>query len=187
VDWRVANSAVILPLVRTLIDCFYNISVIFQNPGEVGYLFRASGYRRTLESLDADERRYGVIPDGKTTSFSAANSSTSTCVRTGSRKWRSESKALANFQWLSRARERRASNATPTFLKEFTYGFWQEYSAISHATFQGLLPITLFLAPKDLPHEDGVKIEPASEQMIGIPIARVTGVLARTLTEIQRR
>lgn len=31
---------------------------------------------------------------------------------------------------------------------EFAYGFWQEYSAISHATFQGLPQIGIFLAPK---------------------------------------
>jgi hypothetical protein len=59
VRWRVAYSAVILPLARTMINCSYNISAIFENPGEMGYLFRASGYRRTLGSLDADKRRYG--------------------------------------------------------------------------------------------------------------------------------
>jgi hypothetical protein len=61
-DYRIAYSAVILPLIRCMIDCLYNITVILTNPGLIGYEFRASGYRRVLESLDDDERRYGGDP-----------------------------------------------------------------------------------------------------------------------------
>src|SRR6266852_6333938 len=43
VDYRVAYSAVILPLVRTMIDCLYNITAILKNPGPKGYQFRESG------------------------------------------------------------------------------------------------------------------------------------------------
>ncbi len=59
VDWRPAYSAAILPLARTMIDCLYNITAILQNPGVNGWLFRESGYRLALESLDADEKSYG--------------------------------------------------------------------------------------------------------------------------------
>lgn len=61
-DWRVQYSAVILPLVRTIIDCFYNISSILQNPGEKGQLYRASGFKRMLEAIEANERRYAGDP-----------------------------------------------------------------------------------------------------------------------------
>jgi hypothetical protein len=143
-----------------MINCFYNISAIFENPGEMGYLFRASGYRRTLESLDADKRRYGgdarwedyFLQRRKLIDFDMRTN--------GFTKCRSGDKALAPGKGAPPAPHQQ-------FLREFTYG-WQEYSAISHATFQGLLPIALFLAPKDLPHEDRVKIEPASEQTIAI-------------------
>jgi hypothetical protein len=61
-DWRAAYTAVMLPLVRSMIDCLYNITTILENPGPNGHLFRESGYRLTLEALDADERRYGGDP-----------------------------------------------------------------------------------------------------------------------------
>ena len=63
VDWRVAYSVVILPLIRTMIDCLYNITAILQNPGVKGYQFRESGYKLMLQALDADERRYGGVPE----------------------------------------------------------------------------------------------------------------------------
>jgi hypothetical protein len=81
----------------------------------------------------------------------------------------------------------RATTPTPhqQFFMEFAYGFWQEYSAISHATFQGLPQIGIFLAPNDMPHDDQAKIDDAAEQMIAIHVARVAAVLLCTLTEVQ--
>jgi hypothetical protein len=80
-------------------------------------------------------------------------------------------------------------NVPPTthqqFLKKLTYGFWQEYSGISHATFQGLLPIAVQLAPKDLPHEFQPMIEAQAESLVGMHIPRVAAILLCTLTEIQ--
>jgi hypothetical protein len=61
-DWRPAYLAVMLPLIRTMIDCLYNVTAILQNPGPNGYLFRMSGYRLVLESLDSDKARYGGDP-----------------------------------------------------------------------------------------------------------------------------
>src|SRR5260370_1131729 len=59
VDWKPAYSAVILPLARTMIDGLYNITAILENPATNGYLFRESGFRLALESLDSDERNSG--------------------------------------------------------------------------------------------------------------------------------
>ncbi|MCU1243215.1 MAG: hypothetical protein JWO71_3941 [Candidatus Acidoferrum typicum] len=50
-DWRAAYTAVMLPLVRSMIDGLYNITTILENPGPNGYLFRESGYRLMLEAL----------------------------------------------------------------------------------------------------------------------------------------
>jgi hypothetical protein len=54
VDYRIAYSAVILPLVRTMIDCLYNITAILKSPGPKGYQFRESGLKQILNALDAD-------------------------------------------------------------------------------------------------------------------------------------
>jgi hypothetical protein len=186
VDWRVAYSAVILPLVRTMIDCLYNVTAILQNPGVKAYEFRASGYKLTLHALDADERRYGGDPQWNhyissqrrlLTSDMTANGFVEAGVRNAP-TWRTLSAYL-----------RIKKTATPTphqqFLKRLTYGFWREYSGMSHATFEGLVQIALFLAPKDLPHEDRPTVDTVVVVMIATHIARLAGILLCMLTEVQ--
>lgn len=186
-DWRVAYAAVMLPLVRTMIDCFYNVTAILQNPGVNGYLFRSSGYRLRLEALDADAQRYGGDPkwddwiqrqrkdmdlDMRVNGFDEAK------VRASKDLWPTLSRYL-------KVRPGTLPTAHQDFLKKLTLGFWQEYSGISHATFQGLLPIALFLAPRDLPIEDRPKVDDASESLIAIHIPRLAAILLCILTEVQ--
>lgn len=186
-DWRPAYPAVMLPLVRTMIDCLYNVTTLLQNPGPNGYLFRTSGYRLILKSLDADAARYGGDPkwddwiarQRKGIEFDMrANGFTETQVRAENKLWPTLSRYL---------QVDKTSVPTPhqEFLRKLTFGFWQEYSGISHATFQGLLPIAIFLAPKDLPHEERPKVDSASEDLIAIHIPRVAAILVCMLTEIQ--
>jgi hypothetical protein len=187
VDWRPAYSVVMLPLVRTMIDCLYNVTAILKNPGVNGHLFRASGYRLMLESLDRDALRYGGDPkwdewiarQRQMIDFDMrANGFTEIEVRSSKALW----PTLGRYLYVS------PSN-TPSphqeFLKKLTLGFWQEYSGISHATFQGLLPIAVFLAPNDLPHEDRPKIDDTFETVLSIHMPRVCAILLCILTETQ--
>lgn len=186
-DWRAAYTVVMLPLVRTMIDCLYNVTAILQSPGANGHLFRSSGYRLRLEALDADAARYGGDPkwddwiarqrkdidfDMRTNSFNEAQ------VRASKDLWPTLSRYL---------RVSPGSSPTPhqDFLRKLTLGFWQEYSGISHATFQGLMPIAVFLAPKDLPIEERPKVDDAIETVIAIHIPRVSVILLCILTEVQ--
>jgi hypothetical protein len=43
-NWRIAYSITILPILRCMIDCFYNVTAILKSPGPKGYQFRESGY-----------------------------------------------------------------------------------------------------------------------------------------------
>jgi hypothetical protein len=187
VDWRAAYSVVMLPLVRTMIDCLYNITAILKNPGVNGHLFRASGYRLMLLALDRDELRYGADPKWKEwierqrkhIDFDMrANGFIESEVRASKALWPTLSRYL-----------RVEPNSTPTahqeFLTKLTLGFWQEYSGISHATFQGLLPITGFLAPSDLPHEHRPQLDDNFETLLSIHIPRVAAILLCILTETQ--
>ncbi|MCU1243216.1 MAG: hypothetical protein JWO71_3942 [Candidatus Acidoferrum typicum] len=137
--------------------------------------------------MDADERRCGGDPkwdewiarqrkhiefDMRSNGFKEAE------VRTGRKLWPTMSRYLSV-----------SPGSTPTphqeFLKKLTFGFWQEYSGISHATFQGLLPIAVFLAPRDLPIDDRSLVDNASEELIAIHIPRVAAILLCALTELQ--
>lgn len=185
-DWRIAYSIVILPLVRTMIDCLYNITAILQEPRVKGYQFRESGYRLTLEALDADEKRYGgtaqwdewiarqrreIEIDMRRNGFNEAQ------VRTA--------KIWPTLSGYLRARGNTPPTPHQEFLRQLTLGFWQEYSGISHATFQGLLPIAVFFLQKDLPHEYRSNVDVASDWMISLHISRVASILLCMLTELQ--
>jgi len=186
-DWRTAYAVLMLPLVRTMIDCLYNITAILQNPGVNGQLFRSSGYRLRLEALDADAARYGgdakwddwIARQRKDIDFDMrANGFNEAQVRASKDLWPTLSRYL-----------RVSPGSLPTphqdFLRKLTLGFWQEYSGISHATFQGLMPIAVFLAPKDLPIEERPRVEDAIETVIAIHIPRVSVILLCILTEVQ--
>jgi hypothetical protein len=140
-----------------------------------------------LEAVDADEARYGGDPkwdewiarQRKTLEFDMRiNGFSETEVRTARKLWPTLSRYL-------KVEPNSVPTAHQTFLRKLTLGFWQEYSGISHATFQGLLPIALFLTPKDLPHEERPKVEIAAETLIAIHIFRVAAILLCTLTEVQ--
>lgn len=185
--WKVAYSVVILPLVRTMIDCLYNVTALLNDPGAKRYQFRESGYKRTLEALDADEHRYGGDPK-----WDADIVERRKIIDIGMRLdgiTAADVMATKNLwptlgQYL-RENEKTGLTQHQEFLQKLTLGFWQEYSGIAHATFQGLLPIALFLAPKDLPHEDRPKVDIASDWMISLHISRVAAILLCMLTELQ--
>jgi hypothetical protein len=185
--WRPAYLAVMLPLVRTMIDCLYNITAILLSPGVNGYWFRSSGYKSLLESLDRDEARYGGNPgwddwidrQRKSVSFNMRNHGfLEQEVRANKTYWPTLNQYL-----------KIAPNATPTahqdFLARFTLGFWREYSGISHAAFQGVLSIGTFLAPDDLPHEDRPKVDEIFQVALSIHLPRVSAILLIILTEVQ--
>jgi hypothetical protein len=61
-NWRVQYSIVTFPLVRNMIDSFYNITTILEDPRVNGPWFRKYGYRKLLEEFDEEEKRYGGRP-----------------------------------------------------------------------------------------------------------------------------
>jgi len=56
--WRNVYIIVTLPLIRNMIDCYYNITVILQDPSVNGSWFRKSGFKKALAALEEDEQRY---------------------------------------------------------------------------------------------------------------------------------
>jgi hypothetical protein len=185
-DWKVAYSVAILPLVRTMIDCLFNVTAILQDPTYFGPWFRKSGYGYFMEALDEDEARYAGQPRWDAYIAKYRSMAGFEIRRDGF----DEATVRAAKKWLTLSRyvkdtKHDFSPKHQAFLKKLTLGFWKEYSGISHATFNGLLPIALFLAPKDLPHEKRDLVDSAADGMISLHIARVAGILLSILTEVQ--
>jgi hypothetical protein len=185
-DWRPAYHAASLPLVRCMIDCLYNITAILQNPGVNGFQFRQSGYKKSLESVDADERRYGGDP--KWDDYIARKRE---LLRNGMLlDGITETEVRAAKTWPTLGRYLTVKKNVPLtphqrFLQKLTYGFWQEYSGMAHAAFEGLLPTALFYTSKDIPHELRPMVDETLETMISIHIPRLSAVLLCMLTEVQ--
>jgi hypothetical protein len=56
--WREPYGVTAMQIVRSLIDCLYNITGILENPAENGPAYRKSGLRKILEELDEIAETY---------------------------------------------------------------------------------------------------------------------------------
>jgi len=169
-----------------MIDCLYNITVLLQNPGQKGYQFRQSGYKKALEALDADEQRYGENP--KWDAYIAKQRVFFDSLIRGDGLSESEVRQAKSWPTLSAyLRVKKSVALTPhqEFLKKLTYGFWQEYSGMAHATFEGVLPTAMFYTSKDVPHEFRPMVDIGFETVLSIHIPRIAAVLLCMLTEVQ--
>jgi hypothetical protein len=185
--WRVGYSVAILPLIRCMIDCLYNITVILAYPAK-GYHFREIGYKWALQGLDDDAARYGRDP--KWDDYIAR-------LRSGIQYGMGldgitpeEVNTATIWPTLSRYLKPDGKDVPLTphqeFLRKLTFGFWQEYSGMAHATFNGLMPIAMFYAPDKIQHEDRDRFYNVNvEQMIATHVVRAAGVLLCMLTEVQ--
>jgi hypothetical protein len=185
-DYRVAYSPVSLPLIRCMIDCLYNVTVILTNPGLKGYEFRASGYRTMLASFDEDGRRYGGDPKwdewiARMRAFTLTqlkgDGFTEAEVRTA-KPW----KTLGAYL---RVKKGAPLTEHQEFLKKLTYGFWREYSGMAHGAFEGLLPTAAFYITKEIPHDLRPTVDTMLDNTISLHLPRMSAILLSMITEIQ--
>ena len=183
--WHIGFSAASLPLVRCMIDSLYNITALLDSPARA-YEFRASGYRRALEAIQADEDRYGGDPTWDKY-IKSRREFIDTSMRADGTK--PEDIATATWPTLSRylqpAAKGDALSKHQLFLKLLTYGFWQEYSGIAHSTFQGLMATAQFYSPRSVPEDYRTQFDNVSDAMISMHLKRVVGILLCALTEVQ--
>ena len=177
-------SFVCLPLVRTMIDGFYNCTALLADPSK-SRTFRISGYYRKREALREDENRYSgdplwekdltvrrqLIQDGM-----RADGYTHSDLDDKKNKW----PLLAQYL------DMKPDTPHKQLLKKMTLGFWKEYSSISHASFDGLVDLFPFVATDSLPHDkrDMVR-DDVVHRYLAMHFGRTAGILLCLLTEIQ--
>jgi hypothetical protein len=186
--WRAIYTIVALPLIRSMIDCLYNITAMLEDPRSKPAEFRKSGYRMALEALEEDKLRYGNKQDVSWTDWLAKRESTLdfTIRMDGFRL----DEVTTQSRWPTLGAYLRKKKNTPLtahqqFLKNLTYGYWREYSEYSHGTFQGLLRTAMFYLERDMPHEERPKIEGVSMGLIFGHMTRASAILLCILTELQ--
>ena len=184
--WRIPYSIVTLPLIRCMIDSLYNVTAILADPGKKAYQFRESGYKWALQALDADQARYAGDPQWDAYIAKQRSLYDFLIRRDGFRP--AEIANAVNWPTLSGyLRVKKNVPLTPhqQVLKKLTFGFWQEYSALSHATYDGLLPTAMFYIQKDVSHDERDTIETVFERVIAMHLSRMAAVLLCIVTELQ--
>jgi hypothetical protein len=180
--WKLAYSVVALPLVRSMIDCLYNITTILQDPKFYGPWFRKSGFRKALRALEEDENNYSGkrewdewLQKSRNLIFSQvrANQIDIEDIRS-QRPWPTLGQYLNENK-----------NAHQQFLSGFTYGPWREYSAMSHGAFEGLMSTGMYYVTDSFPHDDRPKVEASAPALLALHLGRAATILLCIITEVQ--
>ncbi len=181
--YRQVYSFVALPIVRTLIDGFYNCTAMLDDPSR-SRAFRVSGYYRMREALKGDEDRYSRDPAWEQYLFEARRNLENGMRADGISDSDMDNKAN---RWPLLGEYIRLKPDTPhkELLRRVSLGLWQEYSSISHTSFDGLVSLYPFIAGDRIPRDKREDLDDAAERYIAMHIGRASGLLLALLTEIQ--
>ena len=180
-------SVVAFPLIRSMIDCLYNITAILDNPAENGPRFRRSGLKNAFDALNEDEKKYGGKAEWDNW-IKGRRQELLSLMRANNIKM---DEVLAEPMWptmgtyVKRLQPGGVTTAHQDFLKSFTYLAWREYSAMAHYTIDGLMLTGVFFIPDKFPHEQRPKIDEFHSKMLFLHISRVAAILLCIITEVQ--
>jgi len=192
-NWTPEYGVVVMSLVRSLIDCLYNITAILQNPGENGAAYRKSGLRRVLNDIDTEHSAHVGEPAWDTW-YGQRRAAVEFLIR-GSGYQMTDVEQQPPWPTLGAYVGREHVGGTLTdhqrFLKTFTHLEWRQYSALSHGAYEaftgtlGDLPIGAYLVSDFLPHANRPAMEQSYDLFLSTHIGRAATVLLCLLTEIQ--
>jgi hypothetical protein len=185
--WNNKYGVVTAPLVRSMIDCLYNITAILEDPRR-GVLYRKSGLKKRLADIEDDEHNYRGKPE-----WDVYNANQKWALRNliaGSHFSEDEVRQAKNWQTLGTYLQGNAANMTPNqqFLKTFTHMQWRQYSALLHGAYEGYigeLPAGAYFILDSLPHEMRQGIEHMYLGFLTRHIGRAALILLCLVTEIQ--
>jgi hypothetical protein len=186
--WNNQYGVVTAPIVRSMIDCLYNITAILENPSENGVAHRKSGLKKRLADIESDEQNYGGRPEWD--SYNAKQRSTLKGLIEGSGFTEEQIRQAKSWPTLGMYIQSKDENMTPNqrFLKTFTHLQWRQYSALSHAAFEGYIgeiPAGAYFIIDTLPHAERPKTETMYLAFLTKHIGRAAMILLCLITEVQ--
>jgi len=185
--WNNTYGVVAAPLVRSMIDCLYNITAILEDPRK-GVWYRKSGLKKRLADIEEDERSYRGIPEWD--SYNANQKWALRGLIEGSCFSEEEIREAKSWPTLGAYLQGKQEDLTANqrFLKSFTHMQWRQYSALSHAAFEGYigeLPAGAYFILDSLPHEMRPGIEQMYLAFLTRHIGRAALILLCLVTELQ--
>ncbi len=191
--WRVHYGVSALSLIRSLIDCLYNVTTILQSPADKGPGYRKSGLKKILKDLEEDRQRYSERPEwqeyvkerrGPVERLIQMSGFTLDEVFKAS-DW------LTLGKYMNQKQPGGVLTEHQEFLKTFTLRNWRQYSALSHGAYEafagtlGQVPVGAYYVTDFLPHADRPKVNKSYDLLISTHIGRAATVLLCLITEIQ--
>jgi len=184
--WTPAYTFVTAPLVRSIIDCLYNITFILQNPRVNGAAFRKSGYKKALFNLNEDEKRYGGRPEWDAY-IKEKGASIDMAMRVDGLTMSDVSERTTWKTLGGYVGDAPGGVLTPhqLFLKTFTYGIWRQYSAMVHGGFEGLMDTAVFYTRDAHKPEFKDKMDEHYPMQMSLHMSRAAALLLCIITEVQ--
>lgn len=184
--WKDTYTVACEPLIRNLMDNLYNITLLLQDPYTRGRQFRASGLRKALLYVAAEEARYkGKAEWDKWIAESRAKldvllrgagfAEAEVMDRTKFPDWPTLGKYLGTPPLDDHKK----------FLATFTFGQWKQYSAVAHGGPEGLHEVGMFLYRDGHPHEERPLIDDAHDRTMSLHLMRAAILLLAICTEVQ--
>ncbi len=191
--WHTRYGVTGMSLVRSLIDCLYNVTAILQNPAGAGPAYRRSGIKKMLKDLEEDEQRYagrekwevyvkerrgGVMQLIRMSGFALEDVM-------NQQPW------ATLGAYVARNQPGGILTAHQEFLRTFTYLGWRQYSALSHGAYEafagtlGNTPVGSYYITDFLPHDLRPKIDDGYDLFVSMHIGRAATVLLCLNTELQ--
>ena len=187
--WNNKYGVVAAPLVRSMIDCLYNVTAILDNPTKNGPAYRMSGLKKRLLDIEDDQANYAGKPEWDV--YNAQQKQALLGLIRGSRLTEQEIRDADIWKTLGTyVLQGKKEDATPhqKFLKTFMHMQWRQYSALSHASLDGYigeLPAGMYFVIDQLPHDARPEVEKAYTLFLTRFIGRAAMVLLCLVTEIQ--
>jgi hypothetical protein len=192
-DWNERYGVTAMQLVRSLIDCLYNITRILENPAEYGPAYRKSGLRKILEELNELAETY--TGDVQWEAYVAERRKHVELLVRMSGYTVDEVMAQSYWQtlgsYLSTRKTGGVLDAHQQFFKRFTFFDWRQYSALSHGAYEafagtmGHLPLGAYYVTDLLPHDARSKIVDSYDMFLSTHVGRAALALLCIVTEIQ--
>lgn len=185
--WRIEYGIVTSPIIRSMIDCLYNVASILEHPGAKGSAYHRSGLNRLVLDTKEDEERYRGRPE-----WDAYSAERLEAVRFLLRMNKmTEADLEGTPTWPTLGKYLRNAPDTPLkqFLRNFTYMHWRQYSALSHGAYEGFLfgyvPAGAYFTIDSLPHDARPVIEKKYDLFVSEHLSRTATVLLCLVTEVQ--
>jgi hypothetical protein len=186
VGYREAYTFVSLPLVRTIIDGFYNCTSLLDDPSR-SRSFRISGFFRLRQALREDEARYGNDPAWQEDFSNRRSILARGLAQDGFRDADLDDKKN-KWPLLGDYLSQKPDTKHKELLRRISLGFWREYSSISHASYDGLVHLFPFIARDKLPHAMRTPdLDNFALRHFFMHFGRAAALLLCLLTEIQHR